>query len=63
MSPLSEGAAKAFHDHLDVCRRCREQPFNLCPTGAARLQAFGEEDAIAGAHRIFGLTPPKRGAL
>ena len=48
-------AAKAFHDHLDVCQRCRKQPFNLCPIGAARLQAFGEEDAIEGAYRIFGL--------
>ena len=24
-----------FHAHLDECERCRNQPFNLCPTGAA----------------------------
>lgn len=22
-----------FHQHLDVCERCRTQPFNLCVTG------------------------------
>lgn len=26
-------AADAFHAHLDRCRRCREQVWNLCPTG------------------------------
>lgn len=29
--------ADDFHAHLDACHQCREQPFNLCPTGAARL--------------------------
>jgi hypothetical protein len=27
-----------FHDHLDVCKRCAEQPFNLCPVGAKALK-------------------------
>jgi hypothetical protein len=31
--------AHPFHRHLDECTRCREQPFNLCPEGAAALQA------------------------
>lgn len=22
-----------FHDHLDACRQCRENPFNLCRVG------------------------------
>jgi hypothetical protein len=26
-----------FHAHLDLCVRCRTQPFNLCPQGAALL--------------------------
>lgn len=26
-----------FHDHLDKCARCRNQPFNLCPVGHALL--------------------------
>lgn len=26
-----------FHDHIDVCERCRNQPFNLCSVGAAKL--------------------------
>lgn len=24
---------RPFHDHLDVCRQCRERPFDLCPAG------------------------------
>lgn len=29
-----------FHKHLDVCSRCRNHPFNLCPAGnVALLQA------------------------
>jgi hypothetical protein len=27
----------AFHDHLDVCKQCREHPMNLCAVGAALL--------------------------
>lgn len=27
-----------FHQHLDECQRCREQPFNLCQVGRAALQ-------------------------
>jgi primosomal protein N' len=27
-----------FHEHLDACKRCREQPFNLCPAGAQALR-------------------------
>ncbi len=26
-----------FHEHLDVCQRCREQPFNLCLIGQLKL--------------------------
>ena len=29
--------AVGFHEHLDVCERCREEPFNLCPIGAAAI--------------------------
>jgi len=28
-----------FHAHLDVCKRCREQPFNLCDVGEKLLIA------------------------
>lgn len=24
---------QAFHTHLDICKRCRDNPFGLCPTG------------------------------
>ena len=27
-----------FHAHLDVCAQCRNQCFNLCPTGAKLLK-------------------------
>lgn len=30
-------AVNLFHDHLDECAQCREQPMNLCPMGAALL--------------------------
>ena len=39
-----------FHRHLDTCHRCRTQPFNLCPSGARKLQI-----AASG-------TPPSTGA-
>ena len=26
-----------FHSHLDVCRQCEQQPFNLCPSGLRLL--------------------------
>ena len=26
-----------FHAHLDVCERCRKNPFNLCAKGAELL--------------------------
>lgn len=32
-------AENVFHDHLDVCQQCREQPFNLCTIGGIALQA------------------------
>ena len=27
-----------FHRHLDVCARCEQQPFNLCPEGEKLLK-------------------------
>jgi hypothetical protein len=33
--------ADAFHNHLDACAQCRDQPFNLCANGAALLAAVG----------------------
>lgn len=28
----------AFHDHLDVCEQCRNNPMMLCGEGSRRLQ-------------------------
>ena len=33
--------ADAYHAHLDECVRCKNEPFNQCPTGAQLLEAFG----------------------
>ena len=35
-----------FHKHLDVCKQCREQPFNLCKIGAGLIveAALGDSD-------------------
>ena len=35
----------SFHRHLDICKRCREEPFNLCPTGRTLLEAQVEQNA------------------
>lgn len=29
----------AFNAHLDMCRRCADHPFDLCPAGAELLKA------------------------
>lgn len=36
--------ANVFHAHLDECERCRNQPFNLCPVGALKLEAAARDD-------------------
>lgn len=35
-----------FHAHLDECRQCREEIFNLCPTGAKLLEACASCDSM-----------------
>ena len=30
-------AVDAFHDHLDVCHQCANNPFGLCGAGAVLL--------------------------
>ncbi len=27
-----------FHDHLDICKQCREHPMDLCMVGAVLLR-------------------------
>jgi hypothetical protein len=41
-------AVEHFHAHLDACKRCREQPFNLCATGEKLLKeaALGSVEKI-----------------
>lgn len=34
-----------FHDHLDVCAQCANNPFALCPRGAKLLGQSVEEVA------------------
>lgn len=52
---------KAFHAHLDVCKQCRDNPFGLCKPGESLLLATADEDAIIGAHKLFGLSVPTKG--
>jgi hypothetical protein len=37
----TRAAVEGFHEHLDGCRRCASQPFNLCDVGANLLHASG----------------------
>lgn len=36
-------AEDRFHQHLDRCRQCREQVFNLCSVGRELLMAVAKE--------------------
>lgn len=40
-----------FHEHLDVCSQCANQPFNLCAEGFQRLK-----DAAKIENPFFDLT-------
>lgn len=40
-SRTSDSTVNDFHDHLDVCKQCREQPYNLCLNGKALLTRVG----------------------
>ena len=42
---------EAFHAHLDVCRRCREEPFNLCARGA-KLKTAVERPRYQAPHDV-----------
>jgi hypothetical protein len=41
-APADDGVDR-FHEHLDNCSRCGEQPFNLCPAGLKLLQQVALE--------------------
>lgn len=32
-----------FHCHLDICERCRNNPFNLCEVGAKLLRQSAKD--------------------
>jgi hypothetical protein len=40
--------SEQFHAHLDGCRQCREEIFNLCPVGVKLLEeaALDLEDSM-----------------
>jgi hypothetical protein len=54
----NRGEIAHFHAHLDECKRCREQPFNLCPIGLRRLKATSQ-----GYRAGFGRATPERKAV
>jgi hypothetical protein len=42
-----------FHNHLDICKQCRENPFGLCVIGSnALLRATGNENNPLHAQRV-----------
>jgi len=36
---MDQKAIDKFHAHLDVCKQCREHPFNLCVIGVLLIKA------------------------
>lgn len=40
MPDKMQEAADAFVAHLDICNRCEQKPFDLCPEGQRLLNAF-----------------------
>ena len=43
-----------FHDHLDECRQCRDNPWNLCQAGADKLKRVALGDTL---HDVFSAGP------
>lgn len=44
-APAEKSALDRFHEHLDACARCRNNPFDLCSTGLPIFIAAGQEAA------------------
>lgn len=38
---------KSFHEHLKACKRCNDEPFNLCATGALMLKDCKKRELVA----------------
>lgn len=36
-------ATERFHEHLDGCKQCRENPFELCGLGVILIQQAGKQ--------------------
>ena len=36
---MNREAIKAFHEHIDKCSVCEQDPFNLCPEGERLIKA------------------------
>lgn len=57
--------ADAFHAHLDKCRRCKENPFDLCPFGAIAIKLAAKEageEAVKRASAVPGVDAAKEGS-
>jgi hypothetical protein len=44
---LEENEPKSFTKHLETCKRCNDEPFNLCPEGAGILKDCKKRTAVA----------------
>ena len=54
---MPSDALMRFHCHLDVCARCREQPFNLCVEGL-RLLLKANDEALSPFRSVLTKVPP-----
>jgi len=43
-----------YHNHLDMCDQCRNNPFDMCPEGERTLllQATGNDPGLKPAHHV-----------
>jgi len=42
---IPDDLQKTFHDHLDVCKQCEQNPFDLCEAGAAIMRNISHQMA------------------
>lgn len=54
-NPSPPAGRNVFHDHLDVCRQCRENPLGLCSEGRDALRRAVDEPPAS------PLSPPDDG--
>ena len=56
-------ASEEFHKHLDECKRCENNPFDLCRIGMQLIEQVREEleEHSRTGFQLFGLKDKTRG--